>query len=83
MERIHLLLLTNARTYSDTVLARSFSHTYFSDAKDLLSGFDSSLRISNTLKVSYCVLKYLWPIADLSESQEQPFLLADADAGNS
>lgn len=83
MECAHLLLLTKAPIYSGAVLAMSFSHTYFSDAKDLLSGFDSSLRISNTLKVSNCVLKYLWPIADLSESQEQTFLFADADAGSS
>lgn len=83
IERIHLLPLTNARIYSEAVLARSFSHTCFFDAKDLLSGFDSSLRTSNTLKISNRMLKYLWPIADLSKAQEQPFLLADADAGNS
>lgn len=55
----------------------------FPYAKDLLRGFGSSLGTSNTLKVSNSVLEYLWPGADLSKSQEQPFLLADADAGNS
>lgn len=79
MEWEHLLLLTNAQGRSKAVLARSF----LPYAKDLLLGFGSSLCISNTLKFSNSVLKYLWPIADLSESREQPFLLADADAGNS
>lgn len=82
-QHVHLLLLAKAHIPSETDLARSFSRSYFSDAKDLLSGSDSSLCIPSTLKVSNCVLKYLWPIADLSESWEQPFLLADADAGNS
>lgn len=83
MAHVHLLLLANACISSQAVLPRSFSHAYFSDARDLLSGFDSSLCISDTLKVSNCVLKNLWPIADLSKSRGQPFLLADADAGNS
>lgn len=79
MEWEHLLLLTNAQRYSKAALARGF---FFPHAK-LLLGFGSSLGISNTSKVSNSVLKYLCPVADLSESQEQPFLLADADAGNS
>lgn len=80
MEWEHLLLLANAQRHSKAALAGSF---FFPYAKDLLLGVGSSLCISSTLKFSNSVLKYIWPIADLSQSWEQPFLLADADAGNS
>lgn len=82
MERTHLLL-TNGSAHSKAALLEASSILAFFDAKDLLSSLDSSLHISNTLKVSKCALKYLRPVADLSAAQEQPFLLADADAGNS